>query len=243
MRRICLIAIIFLLAAFSAAQATQTQIVQPRIDMEDLRKLQKSVDEGHQPWRLDPVGVACSEIGFPEDTRTCWRRSYVESPSDTEAIVTFAAASNYFVVYLRRLVRPDGIWTATRIEKTPTYEEDHVGLHYEPEVVTLLGRLTQTIEYGPPNYGENPESDSVEYPIILVLPRPVRVQGDPTSELNSETFANITQVQLVIDDGIAPGYSKYFERDVEVTGKLFAGHTGHHHTDVLITVETLTPAR
>jgi hypothetical protein len=244
MRWKLVIAILLFLAASNAAHATQTKIVRPRIDIEDLKKLQQSVDEGHQPWRLDAVAVACSELAFPESAETCYRDSRVESPSETEAIVTFPAASNYYVVYLQRLVRPDGIWTATRIETTAKWPsaEDNDWLHYEPEVVTLRGRLTTIMKYGPPNYGENPESDSVEYPIILMLPRPVRVQGDRGSELNSETFTNITQVQLVIDDRVVPGYSRYFERDVVVTGTLFRSHTAHHHTDVLMTVETLAPA-
>jgi uncharacterized protein DUF4431 len=244
MRWTLAIALLLLLAALNAANANQTKIVRPRIDIEDLKKLQESVDEGHQPWRFDPIMVACSEIAFPEATRTCWRESRVESPSSTEAVVTFTAESGYYVVYLQRLVRPDGIWTATRIETTPAYpmDEDAPWLHYDPKVITLRGRLTQTTEYGPPNYGENPESDSIEHPIILVLARPVRVQGDSTSELNTETVAGITRVQLVIFDGVAPGYSRYFERDVEVTGTLFGSHTGHHYTKVLITVGTLAPA-
>src|ERR1043166_6801310 len=169
MRWTLTIAILVFLAVFNTVHATQTQIVTPRIDIEDLQKLQESVDEGHQPWRLDPVMVACSEIAFPEATRTCWRESRVESPSSTEAVVTFSAESGHYVIYLQSLVRPDGIWTATRIETTPVYpiDEESVWLHYEPEVVTLHGRVTETTEYGPPNYGENPETDSIEHPIIL----------------------------------------------------------------------------
>ena len=68
--------------------------------------------------------------------------------------------------------------------------------------------------------GEDPERDSVEHPIILILPLPIRVQGDPNSELNSETVTNIGHVQLVIYTGVASGYSRYFGRNVEVTGSL-----------------------
>src|ERR1044072_7016824 len=32
-------------------------------------------------------------------------------------------------------------------------EKHSVWLHYEPEVVTLRGRPTETTEYGPPHYG------------------------------------------------------------------------------------------
>lgn len=236
------IAILLLLLSFNAAHASQNQTLKPRIDMERLKELQRSVDEGHQPWRLDAASVACSEIAFPDDSKTCFRDSRVEYPSDIEAIVTFAATSNEYVVFLQRLVKPRGIWTATRIDIRPTARAEDTGwLHYEPEIVMLRGRLTTIVKYGPPGYGEHPESDNVEHPIILMLPRPVRVQGDPGSQLNSETFTNIIQVQLVIDTSVAPGYSRYFDHDVEVTGTLFRAHTRHHHSDVLMTVQALAP--
>ena len=83
--------------------------------------------------------------------------------------------------------------------------QDGGWLHYEPAVATLRGKLTTIVKYGPPNYGEDPERDSVEHPIILILPQPIRVQGDPNSELNSETVTNISHVQLVIYTGVAAG--------------------------------------
>lgn len=119
--------------------------------------------------------------------------------------------------------------------------QDGGWLHYEPAVVTLRGKLTMIVKYGPPNYGEDPERDSVEHPIILILPLPIRVQGDPNSELNSETVTNIGHVQLVIYTGVAAGYSRYFGRNVEVTGSLMKSFSGHHHTDVLLIVKTLKP--
>ena len=120
-------------------------------------------------------------------------------------------------------------------------DKHSVWLHYEPEVVTLRGRLTETTEYGPPNYGENPETDSIEHPIILVLPRPVRVQGDPSSDLNTETVSGITRIQLVMPGNVGVDFPPNYEGEVEVTGTLFGSHTAHHHTKVLMTVETLAP--
>src|SRR5258706_8287508 len=119
------------------------------------------------------------------------------------------------------------------------YPQEKSWLHYEPEIVTLRGKLTSIVNYGAPGYGESPEKDDVEESIILVLPLPIRVKGDPNSALNSQSIANITHVQLVIYTGVAKGYSQYFNREVEVTGTLFKSSTGHHHTDVLLTVNTL----
>src|ERR1051325_2903644 len=94
-------------------------------------------------------------------------------------------------------------------------------LHYDPDVVTLRGKLTTIINYGAPGYGETPEKDDVEESIILVLPLPIRVKGDPESVVNSPTVTNISHVQLVIYTGVAKGYSRYLNREVVVTGTLF----------------------
>lgn len=121
------------------------------------------------------------------------------------------------------------------------YPQENGWLHYRPDIVTLRGKVTTIINYGAPGYGETPEKDDVEESIILVLPLPIRVKSNSNGSLDSETITNITYVQLVIYTGVAKGYSQYFNREVEVTGTLFKSFTGHHHTDVLLTVNTLTP--
>src|SRR5260370_19055860 len=41
--------------------------------------------------------------------------------------------------------------------------------HYGPEKVTLTGSVVYRTFYGPPNYGENPKTDSRETQDILLL--------------------------------------------------------------------------
>src|SRR5260370_41839008 len=48
-------------------------------------------------------------------------------------------------------------------------------LHYEPEKVTLKGKVVSRTFYGPPNYGENPKTDSRESQYILILDSAVYV--------------------------------------------------------------------
>ncbi len=117
---------------------------------------------------------------------------------------------------------------------TQTARREKDWLSYEPAVVQLEGKLTIVMYYGPPNYGENPETDAKEMTPILVLPRPVNVRGDPNDELNSESVEGVKQVQLVFYE--RPAYRQLVGRQVVVKGTLFHSHTAHHHTPVLMTV-------
>ena len=58
---------------------------------------------------------------------------------------------------------------------TASTEAQRRQLHYEPEKVTLTGRIVSRTFYGPPNYGENPKTDSREAQYILLLVTPIDV--------------------------------------------------------------------
>jgi hypothetical protein len=103
-------------------------------------------------------------------------------------------------------------------------------LHYEPEKVTLTGRLVYRVFYGPPNYGENPKTDSRETQPILILDAPVDVVangGDPTDQ----TERGVKRITLV-----GHSTSRFIGKRIAVEGTLFHANTGHHHTKVLMTV-------
>lgn len=103
-------------------------------------------------------------------------------------------------------------------------------LNYESAVVTLRGKVTTIVKYGPPGYGESPKSDALEIPIVLVLPLPVRV---------AETITNLTHIQLVFDTNRFPNYRTYIGKEVVIKGPLFEAVTGHHHTPVLLEVTAI----
>ena len=91
--------------------------------------------------------------------------------------------------------------------------------------------------YGPPNYGENPDTDAKEVLPVLILKVPVNVRGNPRSEesFDRRSVENIKEVQLVLT-----GSSKEFiDKTVLVEGTLFHAFTGHHHTDVLMSVRSI----
>jgi hypothetical protein len=125
--------------------------------------------------------------------------------------------------------------TQDNTPKTPVKKE----LSYEPTIVELEGTLTVKTYYGPPNYGENPKTDTKEKQWILILSDPVDVIGNKDShdDLHTVSVHNITDVQLVL---LGP-HDNLIGKTVLVKGTLFHGFTGHHHTDVLMDVQSISP--
>ena len=82
---------------------------------------QKSVDEGHSPWRLDPVFVAQVFVSLkihPEGIKGDYPIKYEElkilKVNEKETVVEVIASKTPIRrVYLKRLIRQDdtGIWT------------------------------------------------------------------------------------------------------------------------------------
>ena len=105
-------------------------------------------------------------------------------------------------------------------------------LHYEGDPVILTGKVTLQTFYGPPSYGEKPDTDSREIQAILLLPGSVCVSADPSNSYEAET--NQWKVTLVPPSGV--NLTRYARKKVTVEGTLFHSHTGHHHTPVLMEV-------
>ena len=105
-------------------------------------------------------------------------------------------------------------------------------LEYGPAIVTLTGTLARHLEYGPPNYGEDPAHDAKEVYWYLQLRDPICVNGKKdTAEMEDEN--NVRQVQIVYLNGYPKG-DRWINHRASVTGTLFHAMTGHHHTKVLI---------
>lgn len=90
-------------------------------DLATEKNSQKSVDEGHSPWRLDPAFVAQVFVslqlepgGIEGDYPIPYEDFQVAKQSGSEAVVTVNnEKSPTAKVYLKQLVRQDdtGIWT------------------------------------------------------------------------------------------------------------------------------------
>jgi hypothetical protein len=110
---------------------------------------------------------------------------------------------------------------------------------YEPSIVSLKGVLKKQIMFEAPNYGEDPATDEKVACYILQLSTHINVKTDPNSEVNTDTFENVKDIQITTFKDLGNALSKWIGRKVEVKGELFQGFTGHHHTDVLIVAEEI----
>jgi hypothetical protein len=93
------------------------EIIELKVDLRKERELQEAVDEGHQPWRLEPISVAAAALAKNIGGTMKFESCRIKSEKDIEAEVECKSNNNY-VVTLKRLVRPtrDGVWTAVKIE-------------------------------------------------------------------------------------------------------------------------------
>jgi hypothetical protein len=115
-------------------------------------------------------------------------------------------------------------------------------LQYEDHVV-LRGIIERASFPGPPGYTSIAKGDARETYWLLRLEQAICVDASP-GEFADQAHSNVRRIQLVFLEEDAP-YDKYrhlLGHKVEATGTLFGAITGHHHTDVLLTVTDLRTA-
>jgi len=109
--------------------------------------------------------------------------------------------------------------------------------------VTLVGRLQVGEFFGPPNYGESPDTDRLERTYYLQLPAPPGIQVDrlqlPEDADSSAAWFHF--VQLIVPDSLSSRARQLVGQRVAATGVLLTGVTGHHRTPLLLDVQTLRP--
>jgi len=120
--------------------------------------------------------------------------------------------------------------------------DESAWLTYEPTVVDLTGQLGSELHYGPPNYGEDPDHDAKVEVLVLTLTSPVAVRGDVSGPLNRRTVENIKKVQLIFGTAKTPDRTLMGER-VRVRGTLSEAESGHHYTDVVLSVRGISKVK
>jgi hypothetical protein len=104
-------------------------------------------------------------------------------------------------------------------------------VNYGPSVVKVTGSIFTKEYFGPPNYGENPSTDSRERFYFIALDRPLCVAGDRKGDQKAEN--TVKTMEMVYYPGT---FQKiWLGKHVSVTGTLFHAITAHHHSPVLIT--------
>lgn len=125
-------------------------------------------------------------------------------------------------------------------EQTKTTTPNQKEYFYEPTISVISGTLKIESFYGPPGYGENPQTDSREDSYILNLENSINVISK-TKEVEEGDFNiskyNISKIQLTSSSGVK--FTNYKNKNVRLTGSFFGASTGHHHTDVLLNINKI----
>lgn len=115
-------------------------------------------------------------------------------------------------------------------------------LQFEPAVSSISGTLERKTYPGPPNYEDVKKGDRAETGWYVRLADPICVAGKPDDDLNIRDVAGVRLIQLVLVHDEYKTHAQLVGKKVKATGTLFTGHTGHHHTPVLLTVTRLNRA-
>jgi len=112
---------------------------------------------------------------------------------------------------------------------------------YEPKLATIAGTLNVKYYPGPPNFEDVNKGDAKEGALIVDVDSLFCVKGNPEDELNKEDLNNQRELQLVIlKDALWPIINRNKGKKITVTGMLFQAMTGHHRTEVLMTLEKVS---
>jgi len=91
------------------------------LDMDALRQLQAMVDQGHYPWRLDPVEVARADgegLGF-DPAHDAFDLLSSPDPAMGQVDVLVLHGDHFYIIHLTQPVRVglDGIWVIVGVER------------------------------------------------------------------------------------------------------------------------------
>lgn len=99
-----------------AQEVKPSRIQKLNIDMDTEKRYQDAADQGFQPWKKNAADVA-EECLINTGTGAKKGECKILSEDASNAVVLVNTKDGSFKVTLKRLVKPDGIWTATEIEK------------------------------------------------------------------------------------------------------------------------------
>ncbi len=113
----------------------------------------------------------------------------------------------------------------------------------EAEDVSFTGKVSRETFPGPPNYESIDDGDTPETVWILTIDSPRCVVATSMEDGSPyEVSKSTTRFQLAFESSsVYQTQKSLVENEATVTGKLFVGQTGHHHTKALIAVKTMTP--
>lgn len=113
----------------------------------------------------------------------------------------------------------------------------------EGQELTFTGTISRETFPGPPNYESINSGDTPETYWILTIGTPQCVLAESMEDGEFyEVAKSITRFQLAFDGSeIYKTQKDLIGADVVVNGQLFVAISGHHHTEVLISVKNIKP--
>lgn len=112
--------------------------------------------------------------------------------------------------------------------------------HYEPEKFTLTGTIERQTFPGRPGYESIRHGDEIERGWYLRLSDPIDVEETKNdTDPNSSTERNVQILQLTWDSGSVEDLMHASTgKRVKLFGHLFHALSGHHHSRVLLWVDS-----
>lgn len=101
------------------------------------------------------------------------------------------------------------------------------------KTVTLSGTATLRTFFGPPNFGEDPDTDSRVTQAILTLDRPLCVHASK----EEDAVRGEREITLVPSGKMSLRFLD--KKRLRVTGSLYHGFNGHHNTPILIQLSAM----
>lgn len=112
----------------------------------------------------------------------------------------------------------------------------------EPASVTLHGMMVSLVLPGAPNYEDILDGDEPEKYFYVQLDAPICTISASDGSTNSESLQGVRLVQLFSQDaGYFDRLRPYLGQHVSCTGMLWNTETGHHHGDIMMTVDRCEP--
>jgi hypothetical protein len=150
-----------------------------------------------------------------------------------------AAYNNAVLVYSDKrgsiIMKNVMLVVATCVFITGTARASEECLTYEPQVVVLEGKVVTRTFFGPPGYGETPKIDTREKQALLLLKSKICIAEG--SDENQPAEINQSKITLVPTS--IKSFTPYTGKRVTVKGEIFHAISGHHHTPILMSVQTI----
>lgn len=112
---------------------------------------------------------------------------------------------------------------------------------YEGQAVQFCGFVWREAFPGPPNYASL-ETDEKEVCWMLILPRPITLIASSFEDDSSYSVPGVKRLQMMHTTRQYTKNQHLVLRNAIVSGRLFPSHTGHHHGDALIEVNSIEQA-